>query len=119
MDTAGNEIGPAPLQLDRSNDGQGRVCLVATGEVDISNLDRLRDAVTAILAEPHVIGLMLDFAALDFIDSSGVEVLMTAKHLADHRGVDFSLINAHGKVQRVLAILGVDKVLAPTEQRRP
>ncbi|MCW2643667.1 MAG: hypothetical protein JWP76_5973 [Dactylosporangium sp.] len=119
MDTGGNEIGSAPLELERSNDGYARVRLAVAGEIDISNLDRLREVVTAILAEPHLTGLLLDFAALDFIDSSGVEVLMQAKQLADRRGTGFALINAHGKVQRVLAILGVDKVLAPTEQRRP
>jgi anti-sigma B factor antagonist len=119
VDSAGNEIGPAPLELDRSNDGYGRVRLAVAGEIDISNLDRLREAVTAILAEPHVTGLLLDFTSLDFIDSSGVAVLMRAKQAADHRGIGFALIKAHGKVQRVLAILGVDKILMPTEQRRP
>jgi anti-anti-sigma factor len=119
MDTGGNEIGSAPLELERSNDGYGRVRLAVAGEIDISNLDRLREVVTAILAEPHLTGLLLDFAPLDFIDSSGVEVLMQAKQLADRRGAGFALINARGKVQRVLAILGVDKFLAPTEQHRP
>jgi anti-sigma B factor antagonist len=119
MDAAGNEIGPAPLALDRSTDGYGRVCLTVSGEIDISNLARLHEAVSAILAEPHVTGLLLDFAGLDFIDSSGVEVLMRGKRAADRRGIGFGLLNAHGKVQRVLAILGVDKVLAPTEQHRP
>jgi anti-sigma B factor antagonist len=118
MDSAGNEIGAAPLELDRSNDGYGRVCLAVTGEVDISNLDRLREAVAAVLAEPHVTGLLLDLTPLDFIDSSGVQVLMLAKQVADRRGIGFALINAHGEVRRVLAILGVDRILAATEQRR-
>ncbi|GAA1820399.1 STAS domain-containing protein [Planosporangium flavigriseum] len=119
MDAIGNEIGPAPLELSRSNNGDGRACLEAAGEIDISNLDRLRETVSAILAEPQVTELTLDFGALDFIDSSGVEVIMGAKQVADRRGVAYCLINAHGKVQRVLAILGIDKVLAPTEQRQP
>jgi anti-anti-sigma factor len=119
MDATANEIGPAPLELERSDEGHGRACLAVAGEIDISNLDRLREAIFAILAEPQVTGLTLDFGALDFIDSSGVEILMQAKQMADRRGVGFCLVNAHGKVQRVLAILGVDKVLAPTEEHRP
>jgi anti-anti-sigma factor len=119
MDTAGGEIDPAPLRLDRSADGDGRVCLAVAGELDISNLDRLREAVDAILARPHLTALVLDFSPLDFIDSSGVQVLTGAKRTADSRGVGFWVINAHGKVLRVLSILGLDQVLFATEQPEP
>jgi anti-sigma B factor antagonist len=118
MGAAGNEIGPAPLELDRSTDGFGRVCLTVAGEIDISNLDRLRDAVSAILAEPDIAWLALDFTPLEFIDSSGVAVLVQAKQAAERRGIEFCVLNAHGKVQRVLAIIGVDKVLSPNDEHR-
>lgn len=119
MDALGNEVGPAPLELERSSDGHGRVCLAVAGEVDISNLDRLHQTILAILAEPSVSTLTLDFQGLDFIDSSGVEIVMKAKQLADTSGVGLYLVNAHGKVLRVLSILGIDKVLAPSEEPRP
>jgi anti-sigma B factor antagonist len=117
MDTAGHEIGPAPLQLDRSSDGYGRVCLAVAGELDISNLDRLRQAVEGVLAEPGIAALVLDLRPLDFIDSSGVQVLTRGRRTAVSRGIDFGVINAHGKVLRVLSVLGVHDVLSITEQR--
>jgi hypothetical protein len=39
MDTAGNQIGPAPLTLDRSVDVHGQVHLRVAGELDSSNVD--------------------------------------------------------------------------------
>ncbi|MGC9668293.1 STAS domain-containing protein [Planosporangium sp. 12N6] len=117
METAGHEIGPAPLELGRSSDGPGRVCLAVTGELDISNLDRLRDAFTAILAQPQTVALVVDFGQLEFIDSSGVQVLMRARQDADRRGTVFRVVNAHGKVLRVLTILGVHEILSATDER--
>ncbi|GII25812.1 STAS domain-containing protein [Planosporangium mesophilum] len=116
MDTSGHEIGPAPLQIDRSSDGHGRVCLAVAGELDISNLDRLRHAVDGVLAEPGVTALVLDLRPLQFIDSSGVQVLMRGRRTAAGRGIDFGILNAHGKVLRVLSVLGVHDVLSITEQ---
>jgi anti-sigma B factor antagonist len=99
------------LELDRADDGHGQVCLSAAGEVDISNLERLREVITGILAEPGLTGLVLDLAPLDFIDSSGVQVLLAAKRAADGRGIAFSLAGAHGKVLRVLTILNLHEFL--------
>jgi anti-anti-sigma factor len=116
MDTTGVGIEPARLELDRSDDGYGQARLVATGEVDISNLDRLREEISDVLAEPGLTGLVLDLGLLDFIDSSGVQVLLSGKRTADGRGVAFSVANAHGKVLRVLTILNLHHILAPAEQ---
>jgi anti-anti-sigma factor len=119
MDIDGHEIGPAPLEFDRSGDGCGRVCLTVAGELDISNLERLREAVTGILAEPGTSALVLDFDPLDFIDSSGVQILIWAKRIADSRGIGLRVTNTHGRVHRVLTILGVHEVLTAAAQPRP
>jgi anti-sigma B factor antagonist len=119
MDTADNQVGPGTLGLDRSTDGHGQICLVVTGQIDISNVDRLREALTGILAEPDLTELVLDFGALEFIDSSGVGALVRAKQEADSRGANVTVTNAHGPVERVLTVLGVDEFLTPTHQDEP
>jgi anti-sigma B factor antagonist len=113
MDTAGVGIESARLELDRSDDGNDGVRLAAAGEVDISNLDRLRETISGILAEPGVTSLVLDLGPLDFIDSAGVQVLLSAKRTAESRRVTFSVVNAHGKVLRVLTILNLHDFLGP------
>jgi anti-sigma B factor antagonist len=115
MDTAGVGVEPALLELERSDDDRGQVRLTVTGEVDISNLGRLDEVVTGILAEPGLTGLVLDLEPLDFIDSSGVQVLLAARRMADDRDVALSVTNAHGKVLRVLTILNLRDFLSTTE----
>jgi anti-sigma B factor antagonist len=117
MDTAGVGLEPAHLALDRSEEGPGRVRLTATGEIDISNLERLRSTITGVLAEPGLVGLTLDLAPLEFIDSAGVQVLLSAKRAADDGGIAFSVANAHGKVLRVLTILNLHDFLGPAGHR--
>jgi anti-sigma B factor antagonist len=118
MDTAGVGVEPARLELHRSAEGDGRVRLAAAGEVDISNLDGLRQTITGILAEPGLTSLVLDLQPLDFIDSAGVQVLLRAKRIADGRRVAFSVANAHGKVLRVLTILNLHDFLSSTDPGR-
>lgn len=114
MGAAEVEFEPARLELDRADESTGRVRLTAAGEVDISNLERLRAAITAILAEPGLRSLVVDVAPLEFIDSAGVQVLLSGKRTADDHGIAFRVDNAHGKVLRVLTILNLDRLLAPT-----
>ncbi|MGC9665857.1 STAS domain-containing protein [Planosporangium sp. 12N6] len=107
MDTTGVGIGPARLELRRSIDETGQVRLTMIGEVDISNLEQLHTAIHDVVAEPEVTSLVLDLQPLDFIDSAGVQVLLRAKRSAERRRVSFGVVNAHGKVLRVLTILNL------------
>jgi stage II sporulation protein AA (anti-sigma F factor antagonist) len=107
MVTEARGLGPAPLRIERSDTGPGRVCLAMAGEVDLSNVERMRAVVTGILHEPGTAELLLDLDQLDFIDSLGVQAMIEARRLADTRQIRFFSINAQGKVLRVLTVLGV------------
>jgi anti-anti-sigma factor len=98
--------------MERSATSLGQVCLAIAGEIDLSNVERLRETVNAILGTPGVAELVLDLGPLDFIDSLGVRTLVEAKGLADGQRIGFSVVNARDKVLRVLTILGVDRALA-------
>jgi anti-anti-sigma factor len=107
------EIESAPLAFERLDAFLGYACLAISGEIDISNGDRLRSLLVAILNEPNLKQVELDLAGLTFIDSQGVGTLVSAQRQAQARQVEFGVVNAHGPVLRVLQVLGVDKVLAP------
>ncbi|GAA1799625.1 STAS domain-containing protein [Planosporangium flavigriseum] len=76
------------------------------------NLEQLRAAITGILAESGVTDLVVDLESLDFIDSTGVQVLLGAKQTAADRGVGFSANNAQGTVLRILMLLNLHEFLA-------
>lgn len=84
-----------------------RYVIAITGEIDISNADRLRDAIDMALEQPTEL-VSLDFSGVSYIDSTGIGVLVGAAHHADEHGKRFEVVNAQPNVQRVAQLLGVD-----------
>jgi anti-anti-sigma factor len=104
------------LGLTRSAASDGVVCLSVSGEVDIGTVDQLRDAIGEILGEHGVSGLLLDFGALHFLDSSGIAALVAGYHAARERGVGFGVLNCRGTVRNVLEVTGVYEVLTADDR---
>ena len=87
-------------------------CLLYTssvaGEIDISNADKLRNAIDLALEQPTD-RVELDFSQVAYIDSTGIGVLVGAAHHASERGRAFAITGAQPNVVRVVQLLGVDK----------
>lgn len=101
------------LHVERMVDGEGRTVLAVSGEVDLATMPALTEA----LAQAHrdgAAGIVVDLAAVDFMDSSGVRVLVEAAHRAEQAGVPLSVRGARGWVARVLEITGVGEFLNMT-----
>jgi anti-sigma B factor antagonist len=109
----------AHLVLDRSTDATGRVCLAVAGAVDLVTADQLGAAILNALHEPQVADVVLDFARLDFIDSIGIDTLVTGLRVADKRKIGYRVVNARGKVRAHLHLLGLDELLAAEPDGRP
>lgn len=102
--------GPAPFSVDVS-ERDGKVLVAARGELDLATADALQDALLApVSAGRHTV---LDLRALDFMDSSGVRVVITAHHAAAERGGRLTVVRgaAGSAVGRVLEISGLEDVL--------
>lgn len=106
-----DEVNPAPLAFEGIKSSHGYVRLAVYGEIDMSNAERLRETLAAILDEPDLRRLDLDVAGLAFIDSQGITVLIGALRQARTRRIQLGVVNAHGPVLRVLQITGVDQLL--------
>ena len=87
--------------------------VAVTGEVDISNAAKLRDAIDMALEQPTE-AVELDFEHVAYIDSTGVGVLVGAAQHAQERGKRFSIVHAQPGVMRVAQLLGVDKEISIT-----
>ena len=85
--------------------------ITVTGEVDISNADRLREAINVALEQPTE-EIQLDLAQVAYIDSTGIGVLVGAAHHAAEHGKGFSVVNAQPGVMRVAQLLGVDQEIS-------
>ncbi|OUP09512.1 STAS domain-containing protein [Collinsella sp. An2] len=90
-----------------------RYSVSVAGEVDISNANKLRDAIDLALEQPTE-EVCLDFEKVAYIDSTGIGVLVGAAHHAAEHGMRFSVVNAQPGVMRVAQLLGVDQEISIT-----
>ncbi len=82
--------------------------LTLHGELDVSSSPALADAFTRVIAEPLVIA---DLTNLDFIDSTGLGVLVkTHQHMRED-GNQLVLIEGGGQVRRLLELTGLAEQL--------
>ena len=87
------------------------LCAKIVGEIDhhgaVSLREELDDAMIA--ARPKTVEL--DLSAVDFMDSSGLGVIMGRKATADRFGAEFKLINPTARVARIIELAGLGKVV--------
>ena len=76
------------------------------GEVDVSCADDLREELTLALDDAPA-RIEVDLAAMPYIDSTGIGVLVGFAHRAVDEGVEFALANPQPNVARVLELLGL------------
>ena len=91
---------PTSLNLDTARCNDGKLVLIAAGEIDLSNVDAFNQALTTAVDEGAGSGgkLTVDLSAVEYLDSSAINAL--AAH-ADH----INLI-AHPLLMAVLTISG-------------
>ncbi len=80
-------------------ESDGQVVVTLRGQLDITEAARVAAAVAA--REPQII---VDLAALEFIDSSGVAALVRGRNLARRAGGELLLAGPQQQVLRVLTL---------------
>jgi anti-sigma B factor antagonist len=88
--------------------------VVPTGELDLATAPALDGALTRAFHSAERARVVLDLRELEFIDSSGLRTLLTARRRADDAGARFSLVAGHRGLERTLEIAGVHKVFTWT-----
>jgi anti-anti-sigma factor len=100
----------AELEVDRSEDGPERLRLNLKGELDLYSAPRLDDAVVAAEGEKWPC-LCLDLSRLEFLDSSGLRVIMRTHARAEQDGRKLVLRRGPEAVDRVFRLTGLDREL--------
>ena len=88
-----------------------RVVVVLAGECDFATCGELTSALLSALSSAQVV--VVDVGGLTFLDSSGINSLVTAHHAAQRADARLYLVNASGVVATVLDITGVGDLLGP------
>jgi anti-sigma B factor antagonist len=95
------------FECDIEKAESGADCVVTVrGDIDLASATDFESALrTALDGSPA--SIVVDLAALSFIDSSGLRVLVTLSKEAESRGATFGLRNIPRHAQRVLDITGL------------
>jgi anti-sigma B factor antagonist len=92
------------LAIAVSRDGGTRV-LVVSGELDMATAPHLRAALDA--ESERDAPTLVDLASLDFIDMTGLRVLLDAATDAAAKGQAFEVLNPSPAVSRLLELTGL------------
>src|SRR4051794_670835 len=71
---------------------------------------KLEAAVNKLLAE-NVKSVVLDITGLDYVDSSGVGMLVSCLTKVKKAGGDFKLAGANPRIKRIFAMTGVESMM--------
>ena len=101
---------PEPFSVAVEQDGT-RAVVAVRGELDLATAPQLESALLPGLRDGG--SAVLDLRGLEFMDSTGVRVIVAAHHAAEEHGGSFVLVRTEpdGPVARVLEISGLDAIL--------
>jgi anti-anti-sigma factor len=100
----------SPFRLDVRNEDSGTVIGIA-GELDLASSPALEQSLERVFASGAPI-VILDLRELDFMDSTGLSVLIRAQQTAEDAERKLCLVKGPPQVQRLLSLTGVADRLA-------
>ena len=90
-------------------ESDGATVLAVRGEVDVYTAPRLREKLVELVAQGRYT-IVVDLEAVDFLDSTGLGVLVGGlKRVRSHDG-DLILVCTHQRILKVFEITGLTKV---------
>ena len=108
MSTAGN---PERLILEYRLDS-GVALVRVTGEVDVSTCGLLRDGLLRVVTDEDFRGLVVNLAEVDFIDSTGLGVLVGVWHRVSATDFGLALAAPSRRARDILERAGLTKAFS-------
>ena len=98
------------LGLDVS-ERDGYSVLAVSGEVDVATVPRLREQLHGLVAEGHT-RIVVDLDGVDFLDSTGLGVLVGALKRVRSNDGELSLVCTQPRIRKVFEVTGLTKVFS-------
>lgn len=95
-----------------TEDGTGTLIFKLRGSLDLATAPTVRAALNEAAEQGSHELLIVDLSQLEFLDSTGLGVLIGAHRRAAERGASFRLIVSEGRIFRLLNITGLSGVFA-------
>ena len=97
------------MQASVSNEGSKAV-LKLTGRFDFNTHREFRGAYEPLVADPEVRSVTVDFAGVDYLDSSALGMLLMLRDKLGGANKEVALIGVRGNVKQVLDIANFGKL---------
>jgi anti-sigma B factor antagonist len=98
------------LGLDVSEQN-GHAVLAVSGEVDVATVPRLREQLHALVAEGNR-RIIVDLDGVDFLESTGLGVLVGALKRVRSNDGDLYLVCTQPRIRKVFEVTGLTKVFS-------
>lgn len=98
---------------------EGRATAVLRGDFDMKATFSVEPRFEDLLEEPALEALQIDLSGLEFIDSTGIGVLMRVSDEARGRDVELEFVPGPREVHRVFEVAGLADALPFTEPGEP
>ena len=99
------------VELKVSTRFQGDRAIVAlAGEIDLYTAPRLQSELAAALAGGDPARLVVDMSAVEFCDSTGMNVLLSCLRRVRERGGELEIASPKPAVRKILQVTGLDSV---------
>jgi anti-anti-sigma factor len=97
------------FSVDQQDQG-GAAVVTVSGELDLRTSPQLEERLTAAFDAGAEL-VILDLRQVEFMDSTGLRVLLSAHQRAHEAGRRFALVRGADQVERVLTLTGVRDLL--------
>lgn len=107
------------LDIIEDADVAEQAVLLVSGSVDLESREKLLAAGRESLDRDDVVGLLLDLAAVTFIDSTGIGAFVDLSRYAEDRQLSFAIRNPSQRVRRLVEIVGLADAWTPPAGGNP
>lgn len=91
---------------------EGELIAVLSGEIDHHSAREIRGAIDEAAANVKPKRLLLDFSGVQFMDSSGVGLIMGRCKLMQLWGGQVKIANMSSKIEKVVSLAGLNQICA-------
>lgn len=105
-------VHPKPATVTIESSGDGKVARIRlTGELEIASADAVRSKLAAARKDHPDRDFILDMSQLEFIDSTGLQVLLRFRRELKSDDRVMVLLGATGSVRRIFETTGLEDIL--------
>ena len=88
------------------------------GELDHHTADQLRNRLNSVMTESNINHIVFNLKHLDFMDSSGIGVIMGRYRMICLIGGEVWAVHANARIRKILTMSGVTKIMQIYEEEQ-